>query len=506
MSPEPLSRRLLLGGAVTAGTGAAVGGMLGPEAAYAAPVAWKVFFVEHPGGTPNQTAIQTALTEAGTAGGGHVVVSRGTWNVTTAPLRIFANTRLTLTPGTVLRRTGTVSSMLRNGPNDGSDTTTGGHNGPGNIFIEGGVWDANAPTVTTPGWAMVFAHAKNITIRDVQILNVAEYHAIELNSTYNALVEGCSFIGSTPRPSAVWNQEAVSMDLAAPSLVPWGAGDNTQCRLIRVVNNYCENWPTFAGCHTGLSTSGHEEFVIAGNTVRNLDYWGVSLRNTSRAVVSGNTMVNVGGGVWIRCHDDPANPPRRSNRGVVIADNVIETTKRDEGIRIIGANGGTAGDGQIYTASITGNVVRRTAKSGIRVEWAPEVVVGDNSVHITTGPGIEAPNSTAAMISGNHVRDADREGILVTGGTDHQIAGNSLVNPCRATDAVRDAVVFAGVGKACVQGNKITSITPRPRYAIASDAASSGIFYPNNDVRDGYATGAFNLLGSGHISAPGNAT
>ncbi|MGW0435076.1 right-handed parallel beta-helix repeat-containing protein [Micromonospora sp. NPDC003197] len=488
-----LARRALLGSALVGG--ATAGALFAPGAALAAPTGWKVFFVEHPGGTPTQSGIQAALTEAHAAGGGHVVVGPGTWQVT-SPLRIWANTRLTLTPATVLRRTGAVNAMLRNG--DSSDTSTG-YNGAGNIIVEGGVWDANADSVPTPGWAIVFAHARNITVRDLEIRDVSEWHAIELNSTADALVQNCTFVGARVRPSAAWNQEAVSFDLAAPGLVPFGAADNTQCRGIRIIDNRCTGWPTFAGCHTGLATSGHEEVVISGNSVRDLTAWGVSLRNTSRAVVTDNTMLNVGGGVMIRCHDDAT--ARRSLTSVVVADNVIDTTTVDEGIRLTGANGGSAGDGQVWCTSVSGNVLRRTAGSGISAVWAPEVQIRDNSIHVSGKHGVEAINCTSATLSGNLTRDAQWAGISINGGGDHRITDNSVLNAARATDQARDAIQLLGVTSSMVQGNKVASANPAPRYAISADSASSGVLCVHNDLRTSYQDAALNLAGSGHITS-----
>lgn len=489
-----LARRALLGGALAGG--ATVGALFAPGAADAAAAGWRVFFVEHPGGSPDQSGIQAALAEARAAGGGHVVVGPGTWRIASAPLRIWANTRLTLTPATVLRRTGAVNAMLRNG--DPAEQSTG-YNGAGNIIVEGGVWDANADSVPTPGWAIVFAHARHVTVRDLEIRDVAEWHAIELNATADALVQNCTFRGARARPSAAWNQEAVSFDLAAPGLVPFGAADNTQCRGIRIVDNRCEGWPTFAGCHTGLATSGHQEVVISGNTVRDLTYWGVSLRNTSRAVVTGNTMHSVGGGVLVRCHDDPT--ARRSLTSVVIADNVIDTTTLDEGVRLTGANGGSAGDGQIWCTAVTGNVIRRTARTGIAALWAPEVRISDNSIYVSGEHGIEAVNCSAAVVSGNLTRDAQRVGIAITGGEQQRITDNSVLNAARATDQPWDAIQLTGVTQGMVRGNKVASVSPAPRYAISADAASSGLLCVDNDLRTGYRDAALHLAGSGHITS-----
>ncbi|NDL60081.1 right-handed parallel beta-helix repeat-containing protein [Phytoactinopolyspora mesophila] len=499
------SRRSLLSGALIGGGGLAAGSILGASPAAAAPPNWKRFGVDHPGGDPDETSIQAALNNARDAGGGHVNVGPGTWRIHNEHLRIYANTRLTLSPGTVLLRTGALTAMLSNGPRDGSDTTTTGYDGPGNIIVEGGTWDFNAREVPRPGWGLVFGHAANIVLQHMEILDVSEWHAVEYNAVFNGVIDSCTAIGSIERPSAAWNQEALSIDLAWPGLQPFGAADYTQSKMIRITNNYCSGWPTFAGDHSGYTNSSHEQFIIANNTMRDLSYWGVSLRNVNRAVITGNTMNDVGGGIWVRPHDDPNYDNHRANTGIVVSDNVVDTTTRDEGIRVRGIVDDVLGDGRIYGSSVTGNVVRNAERTGIVVRWAPEAQVSNNTVLGAKVYGIEVLNSPASVVGSNYVRDLDQDGIAVTGGESHQVTGNSVANAARS-GGDGAGIRFNGVSAANVQGNKVTSVSPRPAHAISSDAASADIFYPNNDVRGGYDTTPFDLQGSGHSDTAGNAT
>ncbi|WP_129663735.1 right-handed parallel beta-helix repeat-containing protein [Phytoactinopolyspora endophytica] len=496
------SRRSLLGGAIIGGTGLAAATMVAAPPAAATPP-WEKFHVEHPGDDPDETSIQRALDHARDQGGGHVTVGAGRWRIEKQHLRIYAGTRLSLAPGTVLLRTGELTAMLSNGPRDGSDTTTAGYEAPGDIIVEGGVWDFNAREVPQPGWGLVFGHAANIIVQHLEIRDVSEWHAIEYNAIFNGVVDSCTIVGSIARPSAAWNQEAVSIDLAWPGLQPFGAGDHTQSQLIRVVNNYCEDWPTFAGCHSGYTDSSHDQFVFTGNTVRGLSYWGVSIRNVNRAVITGNTMSDVGGGVWVRPHDDPNYLDHRAISGIVVADNVIDTTTRDEGIRVFGVVDETLGDGRIYGSVVTGNVVRDTAKTGIVVRWAPEALVANNSVLGAGAHGVEVLNSSSAVVTGNYARDLDHHGLAVSHGEEQHIMGNTIANPARA-DEGGAGIHLAAVSHVSIQGNKVTSTAPEPAHAISADSDSSGIFYTNNDVRRGYAETPFDLSGTGHVDTPGN--
>ncbi|WP_129663743.1 NosD domain-containing protein [Phytoactinopolyspora endophytica] len=501
-TPARLFSRRSLVRSLAAGSAATGMGMaLAPTATAKDPnTPWTADHVEHPGGTPDQTAIQDAL-DAALPDGGHITVGAGVWNVE-VPLRIHAGTRLTLAPGTTLLRTGETTTLLSNGPRDGSDTTTGGYDGPGDIIVEGGVWDVNVDNNPRPAWGIVFGHARNITVQDLEIRNVPEWHAIEYNAIYNGLIQNCSLIRATPRANGPWNAEALSIDLAYPGLQPFGAGDYTPSEMIRIIGNHCEDWPTFAGCHSGYGGVWHNQFVISDNTMTNLSYWGVSLRNASRAVITGNTMFDVGGGVWLR----PTTVPElQSVTSIVISDNVIDTTTRNEGIRLAGQSE-SGEDGQIYGASVTGNVIRRANTAGIVTRWSPEAHISDNSIFVTGAAGIEAQDCDLAVIATNYIRDSQDEGLLVSGGRGQQVTGNSVVNAGRAAPASTPAVRFNDVELVSVQGTTVRtrSGASKPSHAMVSNAGSSDIAYTNNDVRDSFATAAFDMQGSGHVNNPPN--
>ncbi len=496
----PLLRRRGLLGGMALGTLAA--GVVRPQPAAAqgsddtdgpdATRPLRVFFIDKP---DDGTSIQTALDAARDAGGGQVAVGPGTWRIAKRPLRIYSNTRLTLTPATVLLRSDSISALLSNGPRDGSDATTTGYNGASNIVVEGGVWDGNADKFHTAAWGMVFAHCRDITVRDLEIRNVPDWHAVELNSTYNGLVQNCRFHHYVNIAEPAWNAEAVSVDLAMDGLQPFGAGDNTESQLIRIIGNSCEDWNTFAGCHTAVDSSYHDQFVIAHNTMRNLVWWGVDLKNASHSIVIGNTMVNVGGGIWVR--SDTTAGRIRPVTDVVISGNIIDTLTIDEAIRFAGtASDGV--DGRIYHASVVGNVIRGPRLNGVLAQWCPDLHLADNEIGDSSGTGLNVQHSDRAVITGNHVAGTQTEGILVQSSADCMITGNSISNP--ALRGPRNAIQLNGVTRANVQVNKVTG---KPTHAIAADAASAAILYTNNDARGGHQDTPFALAGTGHSDQPG---
>lgn len=324
--------------------------------------------VPRPAGAADEASLQRALDEVRDTGGGHVVVGPGRWELVAAPLRIHAGTRLTLTPGTRLVRTGALRTMLINGPY-GSGREIGGHDGPGGVIVEGGIWDVNGFDNPLPSFGMVFNHARDVVIRDLEILAMPEWHAIETNSTYNVTVAGCRFVTGIPRQPNAWQTEAVSLDLSAPELTAWGAEDSTHAHHVRIIDNYCAGYPTFTGCHTGHPTDQHTDVVIANNTATDLSDWAVSLLNTSRVSITGNVFSATANGIRIRTS---GVRPSRPVRGITIMGNVIDCTA-GPAVVLEGHPGA-----EIEAAVVTGNALLGPAAEPIVRAHAPGAVVANN--------------------------------------------------------------------------------------------------------------------------------
>lgn len=165
---------------------------------------------------------------------------------------------------TIMRKTGYHREILGNW--ERGDTTTTGHDGNGNIVVDGITFDGNA--ATEPGNMVVFVHCRDVTIRDCVFLDCTANHHLELNSTRHAQVSRCKFLGFRPHPEVSARKEAIQIDRAHPTLGVGGAPDGTMSGEISIESCY------FGPDHKGnrapnIATGTHNE-APAGNIYDNL--------------------------------------------------------------------------------------------------------------------------------------------------------------------------------------------------------------------------------------------
>ncbi|GAA2453687.1 right-handed parallel beta-helix repeat-containing protein [Streptomyces macrosporus] len=437
-SSTRLSRRNLLDRVAVGGAGLAAATVLGSRPAEAASgmEPWNVHYVDIASGN-TQAPIQAALDAAKAGGGGHVVVGPGTWNLSTY-LRIGANTRLTLTPATVFRRTGSARFMLVNGT-WGDSSGGSGYSGPGNIVIEGGRWDVAGPQPSDDGegWMGISIwHAADVVVRDLQVLNVSNWHAVEFGAVRNGTVENCRFNGWTGTSNRVsWGVEAIQLDWARQGGTVMGAADGTPCCDITIRDNHCGagttvngvaygGFPTLAGSHGGGFQWPHQRVEISGNTVHDSAWFAIHPYGTNQAVVTNNSINNCFGGIRASYANDQGTV--MGFEDLVVGNNIIRKPSgpEDRGIDVMGGNA-TSGT-TAARVTITGNVVNGAAAAGIRVRYAPDAVIDGNTVSGSTGRGILAEYSAGTVITGNVVRDCPT-GVALTGSPDSLVNGNSLL-------------------------------------------------------------------------------
>lgn len=260
-------------------------------------------------------AIMAALFAAKLAGGGHVIVPDGVYTATTLPLRIYKNTRLTLSPGAVIRR-GATGTMLLNGD---ASQTDGGYTGHGNIVIEGGTWDARATAYPTSAMCMSIGHAENITIRNTLIKDVCGYHGIEINAVKTARILNVRGLGYLD-PGGRDFSEFIQPDLAKGSSYFGGFGpyDDTPCADVLIEG--CTvgpsgtlgttSWPRGVGSHSASPSKAHSGITIRDLYCEDLSQFAVGGYTWQDTVVSGLTLKNCGAGVRVRTLDSSSTTHR----------------------------------------------------------------------------------------------------------------------------------------------------------------------------------------------------
>lgn len=391
------------------------------------------------GTTDDAPALQAALNAARDAGGAWIILRPGIYTCATLPLRIYRGTRLTLAPGAVLRR-GAPNTFLLNG---NADQTFGGYTGHGDLIIEGGLWDMRATDApTNPDMCISIGHARNVTIRDLEIRDVGGYHAIELNSTKHAVISGCQFRGYIDTGGRDFS-EAVQFDGAFRSSVFGGFGpyDGTPCEDVVMRDCYVGPsdtagtvaWPAGVGSHSAAAGVWHRRIRIESNSFEDGAQYAVKPYIWESSTVSGNTIKGMGAGVWARTLDSSKTADRTTMAGVntgasqhsyglVIADNTFRAMgSYNDAIYLQGES-----TGRWYDVTVTGNTVNGVAGSenGIRAEYVERFVFGTNVLDDIGGTGISTANCGSGLVTGNRLIDCGGSFFTSDSGTHLMVSGN----------------------------------------------------------------------------------
>ncbi|MHA6627828.1 right-handed parallel beta-helix repeat-containing protein [Pseudonocardia sichuanensis] len=201
---------------------------------------------------------------------------------------------------------------------------TGLYSAPGNIRVEGGVWDPTAHylrdatgddalrgTAAPPMDAMAFQHTHDVEVVGVTIRNVKWWHALEFNAVKTATVKDSRFEGWIENPTTgLWNGEAVQVDMPWDSNKWAGAGDRAPAQDIRIIRNHCgpsstqPGWAKFAGSHSSAAGKVYTDVWIEGNTIEQSKWDAILVINTSHLVIRENTLTDCRGGIYVKA----ANP------------------------------------------------------------------------------------------------------------------------------------------------------------------------------------------------------
>ncbi|MDX3839544.1 right-handed parallel beta-helix repeat-containing protein [Streptomyces europaeiscabiei] len=444
-------------------------------------------------GTGNDApAINEALAAA-SAAGGWVIVPSGVYMLGEI-LRTLGTERITLLPGAEFRRNH-AGTMLLNGE---SDQAFGGYTGHGDLIIEGGLWNMRGTTsgLTASAMCISIGHARNVTIRDLEVRDVPGYHAIELNSTKDALIDNCRFRGYVD-PGGRDFSEAVQIDLAKSSGVFGGFGpyDNTVCEDITIRGCYVgasgtagtTAWPRGVGSHSATVDVAHRRIKIEGNSFEGCLQYGVVAYAYNDSTIAGNTMKGCGSGIRCRSIISADAADSTNTSGVVTnasqvmenltitGNNIVdcngfddpillfgETTGRITGVTITGnvidgADDGENGIRLYYTSDyvVSGNTVRNTGGTAISQEQCIGGVVGPNRVYAPSGSGISCDTGTAVNITANQVRDAGVNGVHVIGGSDIQVQSNYIKGASRSAAGSWGIRCSTSADGLLITGNKI---------------------------------------------------
>lgn len=313
--------------------------------------------------------------------------------------------------------------LLRNFAPDDSFT---GYDGHGDITVEGGIWDARGELAAPGGphageaWnAITFAKGRRVVVRDLEVRNVASYHAVEVNACDGALIDNVTARGFLlSLPHRVFS-EAFQIDVAlSPASSDLGVWDGTHSRDVTV--RACHAGPSLD--HDPATGSGLGPFgALVGSHARFEDrmYEGIRILDN---VCEGALKYGVHAFAW-------RDPVIRGNTIIGVGTN---------GVLVEGGQGGI----------VSGNVLNATGSNAVNVTGTDGVVVSGNTVRGTaSNHGIYLSSTQGTGVTGNRVEAAATAGVRFgAGATSCLASGNTILRG----DAASTVAISAGAGEGTV--------------------------------------------------------
>jgi len=446
------------------------------------------------GVTDDTAAIQAALDAANSAGGGEVYVPTGSYALK-APLRIYSNTRLRADKRATFIRAASYSPMLLPGIGD-----VDGYEGVQNVEVSGGTWDGNGSQFPSGFSHLMFGHARNILIQDVQLVNNYNSHCIELNACQNVIVRNCIMKGYAGTRIA----EAVQIDLAKDSNVfpPYGNYDNTPCDNILISGCVVEDYSRGIGGHNATAGVFHTNIRIIGCHFRNLTDQAIRGYQWKYVSIIGNTFENCRMGIEMR----PGSGADASSCGYyTIKGNVFNRMTSENDGYGVWLNGDP--DVLITDTIVAENVVNDAGNDGIYISYCTRCTIANNIIRGTDDQGISVFSTTYSNFMGNTVTRAQYHGIVLNDSDHNVVQGNICYDNQRIGAGAENAniALVAGSDYNNVQGNTCRrgSYTD---YGIYETNTCTGNLITNNDLYRGGHTANLQANGSGTITTAGNRT
>lgn len=473
VAPPPAADDALIAGFISSTTSASMS---------AAATAAGVFNARTFGAVGNDSTNNTAALQAAldAAAGGTLVIPPGIYRCN-ATLRVRANTRIVGYGATIKRITHTASMLVNF---DAGDTSTTGYNGAGNIVIEGLTVDGNS--APTPGGLILLIHSHDIALRDMTFLTCTVFHHLELNSTRDALVENCRFLGYIPDTTNTYQtrREAIQVDHGNAS--QGGAADGTVSVNVTVRDCYFgpdhrgNGGPTICvGTHTTPPSGYYRNIQVLNCVGEDLRLGGVWVKLATDVVVDGCKFTLK---AKSPIHHDEASMYRRgvyfedsSNRSTVSNTTVImdsgDTKARGfviDNSQRCAITGCVAEDGDIGMAinmgagnnTASNNVIYRALRFGAYIDRASNNILSGNNFQGCQYGGEGGPVVNVVGVSGNLARFNTIQGNVSSphGGSTQASVGVSIGSNAGTSMVVNNrmrglASAYTGPGSDHASGN-----------------------------------------------------
>jgi polygalacturonase len=320
-------------------------------------------------------AIQQALDAVRDQGGGEVRVPGGTYAIRTA-LVIHSQTHLKLDFDATIVRDAPINVMLINN-SDGS----GGYEAAHDIRVSGGTWDGRMDANDVRFTVIAMGHATGIRVDQTRILNVKDWHAVELNAVKDGRVTDCTFSGF--RLTRRWS-EAIQIDLMIKSSAfPWfGPYDNTPCTDIEIRGClFTGGWDRGIGTHSEAEGVYHTHIRIHANHFQGLIAEAIEGLRYRYVSIGGNTFDRVQAGIRLTRSDSATLTGNTFYQpvtdGIILQEQTRLSTINNNVIRGAGGSGVILQNGADRNIVI-GNVIADCKEAGIRQIQSKGNILGPN--------------------------------------------------------------------------------------------------------------------------------
>jgi hypothetical protein len=348
----------------------------------------------------NSPAIQKALDKHR-----NVLIPDGVFKVQQS-IKVPSNTHLKMSKGTEIRRNADIKSIFINK----STGTIGGYDANENITIEGGMINGNysafATGTTREFGQIVFAHTKNSVIRGVKFKNQDRWHMIEVNSSYNILIENCKFQDYIYTDTNA--TEAIQIDYAAAAGLPMAEGapyDETMCQNITIRNCEFENVYHAIGSHSSVVGKLHRKIKVDNCHFKNLTGYVITAVNWEDVDFVNNLVEGAKYGVYLYLNGTKSGRIRIANNrlytiGVVagVYDNVA---------RAIQVSSAATGVAFFERVMIENNFISGVGRYGIGFDYSQNVSVKSNTVQAIYLTGIWSYGAKKVFITDNIVENTN---------------------------------------------------------------------------------------------------
>lgn len=371
-----------------------------------------------------------------------VIIPEGTYLVS-SPLYIYSNTWIYMS-GATLKNTADRGCIFRNANESG----LGGYEGNHNIIIEGGCLDGGTYAAAA-FCSLRIAHARNVWIKDVDLVNNCNCHHAEFGGVQNLTIEGCQFheyYGDKLK-------EAIQFDTMNNEVVfgDFPPFDDAVCDNVVVRNNSFYNLMRGLGSHSATVGLYYTNFYIGHNTFENIYDVAVIMENYRKCTIEDNVFSNVGSGIDFKSitpfEYSGYNPPVYGYDGIydrindfsdtVIRRNTFSTLRspyrsRSFAVSLFGRyasnNYFPEHDYKVGGVEVSENTMTVTGAAVI-VKDGADIGISKNIISSAEDRDdndiIEVSYSERINVSGNTVTGSGKSGIVMNGCTDCSAKDNA---------------------------------------------------------------------------------